>query len=154
MTSLRPCTQTPHSQGQTCALGRNAAATSQEQKTHRQRATQHTPGCWFSNHVPLLGCSVGKTSLYTSDCCQKLRTTMQITSEKDLEAFRVGPNQTERLWVIKAERTWRVGDLKETEERGDRREEGSGRLQGNGSCGSSTWRTGGPACSLLTHPSV
>lgn len=105
VTSLRPCTQTPHSQGHTRALGRNAAATSQEQKTHRQRATHHTPGCWFSNHVPLLGCSVAKTSLYTSDCCRKLRTTMQSTSEKDLEVFRVGPNQTERLWVIKPERT-------------------------------------------------
>ena len=44
----------------------------------------------------------------------------QIASEKDLEAFRVGPNQMERLWVIKAERTWRAGDGKEPKERGDR----------------------------------
>lgn len=77
MTSPRPRTRTLHSQGHTGALGRDAAVTSKEQKTHRQRATHHTLGCWFSNHVPLLGCSVGKTSLHASDCCQNLRTTAQ-----------------------------------------------------------------------------
>lgn len=44
----------------------------------------------------------------------------QVTSERDLEAFCVGPNQTERLWVVKAERTWNAGDWKEPKERGER----------------------------------
>lgn len=32
----------------------------------------------------------------------------------------MGPNQTERLWVVKAERTWNAGNWKEPKERGER----------------------------------